>query len=393
MITGVALTAKINAARKEKRLTNIGCGQGLILRVTAAGKCSFIVRYRKEDGRYTNKVLGEYTKLTLASARERARKLIEASQPHTGAKAAAPLFGTFADERIESIRQRGKNGKRAMTCTAFRKALAPLDNFPINEITMPQAVAVIGAMNCSDSKKYHTAKFLIQLYNEAIQMGVMLLNPVQFITKQFKRPQSEGYSWVPLEQLQEAFWVPLLSVYDFIKYAYLLIALTGLRLSSALSIEWAWVDFEEQKITIPGEHMKTGKAFTVPITPHLKALLLKFKEAYPGPSQYVFYHWSVYNHKINTFESLPLRYLQGPVAANCGGRCTIHGLRKTLRTWMAKNGVNFDVGEACLAHEEKSSVVRAYQKYDFFDERMKVMSDWGEALLETLPEGFRVLLQ
>lgn len=50
------------------------------------------------------------------------------------------------------------------------------------------------------------------------------------------------------------------------------------------------------------------------------------------------------------------------------------------------------MAEACLAHEEKSAVVRAYQKYDYFDERMSVMTQWGNALIGTLPQEFKELM-
>ena len=388
IITAAALSAKINQARLERKAANIGCGQGLVMRVSVSGKCTFLARAKQKDGKLTNLVVGDYPKISLSSAREKAKALIEQT---AGNKSTGKMFKEFADERLGDIRTRGKNDKRFYTVRAFRKALEPLDNFRLDEITTQQAIAVIGALNCSESKKHHTAKFLNQLYNEAMQLGLTNSNPFIFLTRNFKRPKSEGYAWVRLENLQSAFWQPLINVPDFCKLGYLLIAFSGLRLGSAAALRWDWIN--DGVITVPGEAMKMGQDFRLPITPHLQRVLEHFKQDFGYQSDYVIYHWSPSAHKINTFESMPFRHLQGPVTANCHGTCTIHGLRKTLRTWLAESGINFEVAEACLAHEEKSAVVRAYQKYDFLDERREVMTKWGDALIDTLPDEFKRLVK
>lgn len=387
LITAAALSSKVNQARLAHKAANIGCGQGLVLRVSTSGRCTFLARAKQRDGKLTNKVIGEYPKISLSSAREKAKALIEETSSNNSS---AKFFKDFAEERLEDIRTRGKNDKRFMTVRAFVKALEPLNRFRLDEITTQQAIAVIGALNCSESKKHHTAKFLNQLYNEAMQLGLINSNPFIFLTRNFKRPKSEGYAWARLENLQAAFWQPLINVPDFCKLVYLLIAFSGLRLGSATALRWDWIN--DGVITVPGEAMKMGQDFRLPITPHLQRVLEHFKQDFGYKSDYVIYHWSPSGYKVNTFESMPFRHLQGPVTANCHGNCTIHGLRKTLRTWLAESGINFEVAEACLAHEEKSAVVRAYQKYDYFDERMAVMTQWGGALIETLPKEFKKLM-
>ncbi len=59
-------------------------------------------------------------------------------------------------------------------------------------------------------------------------------------------------------------------------------------------------------------------------------------------------------------------------------RLVMHGFRSMERTWMAEKQIRFEVAEACLAHQEKSSVVRAYSRSDYLDERREVMQRWNE---------------
>ena len=72
LITAAALASKINAARKLHKKSNIGCGKGLIARVSITGECSFYARSRQTNGKYTNVKIGEYPKMSLSSAREKA---------------------------------------------------------------------------------------------------------------------------------------------------------------------------------------------------------------------------------------------------------------------------------------------------------------------------------
>jgi hypothetical protein len=44
------------------------------------------------------------------------------------------------------------------------------------------------------------------------------------------------------------------------------------------------------------------------------------------------------------------------------GDFTVHGMRSAARSWMADNGVEFELAEACLAHAVGNASVQAYQR-------------------------------
>jgi integrase len=59
---------------------------------------------------------------------------------------------------------------------------------------------------------------------------------------------------------------------------------------------------------------------------------------------------------------------------------TVHGFRSSARSWMADNGVEFELAEACLAHVVGNSVVQAYQRSSMLERRRPLMERWAKFL-------------
>ena len=57
---------------------------------------------------------------------------------------------------------------------------------------------------------------------------------------------------------------------------------------------------------------------------------------------------------------------------------TVHGFRASARSWMADQGVAFEVAEAALAHTVGSAVVAAYQRSSMLELRRPVLSAWAD---------------
>jgi integrase len=60
------------------------------------------------------------------------------------------------------------------------------------------------------------------------------------------------------------------------------------------------------------------------------------------------------------------------------GKATAHGMRSAFRTWCAKTKVQFEIAEECLGHLVGTAVQRAYERPDYFDERVPVMKAWAD---------------
>jgi hypothetical protein len=55
-------------------------------------------------------------------------------------------------------------------------------------------------------------------------------------------------------------------------------------------------------------------------------------------------------------------------------------MRGAARSWMADNGVEFELAEACLAHAVGDATVQAYQRSSMLKRRRAVMARWGAFL-------------
>jgi integrase len=144
------------------------------------------------------------------------------------------------------------------------------------------------------------------------------------------------------------------------------LALTGTRMSEARFARWS--EIEGGVWTIPTERMKMRREHRVPLSPRALEILDQQRGQYPD----VIFPGSRPGRPIddNTIARL-LQRLAGPVTA--------HGCRSALKTWAAER-TNFapEISEAALAHTVRGSIMRAYLRTSFFDQRRRLMEAWAD---------------
>jgi hypothetical protein len=52
-------------------------------------------------------------------------------------------------------------------------------------------------------------------------------------------------------------------------------------------------------------------------------------------------------------------------------------MRSAARSWMADDGVEFELAEACLAHAVGNAVARSHQRSSMLERRRPVMQAWA----------------
>ena len=127
--------------------------------------------------------------------------------------------------------------------------------------------------------------------------------------------------------------------------------------------------------------MKGKREHRVPITEQMSVILSLQDKAYPNhkPTDRVFLPEKSPNYTLNRIQSIFNRKKIPTV---------LHGFRSTGRTWLAdqenpnlmENMIPFSVAESCLAHVEKSEVVRAYKRTDYLEQRRYAMQRWNDYL-------------
>ncbi len=384
------LESKIKEYRKTGQRKSIGCGEHVILQVYGTAKPIFFARIVDKDRKEKKIRLGTYPDLKLGEARQQARAVIaDLQQAAVAAELEAanqcPPFGAFIDQWLETKKD-GEANKRFMTLRGLRRHISALDGKRLNEIRPADLCEVLDNQETTAGVRFRAVQCFNQAMKYAINRGLLEHNPCAALTNAaegiYKKPKVKGFESVPPAELKSKFFDRLIFAPVQAKLILTYIAMSCARLEEAVNLRWSWIDQEKRLITIPAEFMKMARPHTVPLTPQLEAVLQAYTHYFPKQGDLVFY---AANDPTKT-----VRYaaIQTPVRSACKGIATIHGLRKTARTYFAENHADFEVAERCLAHEEKSGVVRAYQKYDYLEERRALLEQWDAFILGQLPPEF-----
>ena len=84
----------------------------------------------------------------------------------------------------------------------------------------------------------------------------------------------------------------------------------------------------------------------------------------------------------HVFAGRPMRGLSNMTMAmvlrRMGVDATTHGFRSSARSWMADQGVAFELAEAALAHQVGNAVVQAYQRSSMLERRRPILAAWAD---------------
>jgi integrase len=152
--------------------------------------------------------------------------------------------------------------------------------------------------------------------------------------------------------------------------------LTATRTNETLGAQWREIDLDNAIWTIPPDRMKTGDAFSVPLSERAVAILAEARHMArkePTPDSFLFFG----ARPRQPLSSMALAMLM----RRMGVDATPHGFRTSFRTWCSDVAhVEFEVAESCLSHRVGSAVSRAYARSDMLERRRPVMAQWAAFL-------------
>lgn len=315
----------------------------------------------------------------------------------------APTFAEYSQEWLKfficdpNSENTHKNNKRYSTLKSSIKVLAGLSNYKIDRITPTIVDKILSSSDKSQGAKYNAIRAMNQCLNSAVVDGVIpsnpcinMLNSHGLISQKYRKPKVIGYAWVQAEDLGEKFFNKLKHEQIMHRVVFLMLAFTCLRIGSLIAMQWAWIDFENKVIHVPAYYMKMSRDFDIPLTVFMEQLLNFWKnhcDAYEMQSEYVFFA------KSSMYKPIRLVQLQEAVTNCTQKEVTMHGIRKSARTWMAKIGVPETIAEYVLSHVRESSLVNVYNKHDYLRERMGVMRLWNYFIYSLLPDEFKALVK
>jgi integrase len=355
---------------------------GFGLRVSDKGRKSWVMMYRMH-GRLRRHTLGAYPALSLADARDAARKAAQQLQEgvdpaaQKAARRTAAPPDTFSNIVANFIDRHAKRNNRSWmeTKRVFAKYVEPdWGKRPLESINRRDVIDLVDRVS-DDHGPYMSNRVLAavrKLFNWCLERDVITATPVAGIKPPGKEQRRERV--LTADELRALWSASQELAYPF-GHMFQMLLLTACRRDEIAALRWSWIDEESAVINIPAEYYKTGRGHEIPLSPQATKIL----ESLPrltGP--YVFSSRSG-DRPVSGFTNVKKRF------DNRSGvkEWRFHDLRRTAATRMAELGFA-GVVKHVLGHTD-NSVTAIYDRYGRLPEKRHALEAWGRKL-ETIIE-------
>jgi integrase len=373
--------------------------QGLQLRVRGkAGGTSrtWLFRYRWR-GEWVRLTVGHYPGMDLADARQIAhalrRKIDEGIDPRRArpkrnpSTAPLPLSSTVATSDRHSIeflasefmeRYVRPNRKRPEYAERILKADI-LPHWKGRDARTIEAYEVIELLDRIVDRgslvmANRVAAILTQLFKFGIHRRIISASPVQLLYRPGgkEKPKERALSD---DELRALLAEPKAATrYQRLAHALLALLLTGQRRGELALARWSDVDLKAKTWTIPAENSKTGRGHVVPLSDWacdefaaLKTLAKRSPFVLPA------------NGGSRPID--PKQLTRG--VARCQTRMqelgvsvfTLHDLRRTVRTGLARLKIAPHIAERVMNHAQEK-IPGTYDVHDYMDEKREALDKW-----------------
>lgn len=383
---------KITSAKPMGKPYNLADGQGLVLIVQTTGSKLWRFRYRY-GGVQKTLHLGPWPTISLVDAREKCREarkamaagldpVLEKKRAKITAKFAVAT--TFKEVALEWIAKCEREGRADVTLDKIRWLLGmayPLiGTLPINSITPAETLAVLRKVETKG--RYESARRMRSVLSRIFRYGIATARCDRDVAADLR-----GALTTPRTTHHAAITDPrevgiLLKTME--TYTGQAVTRIAMRLSPHLFVrpgelrqaEWSEIDVDKAIWSIPAERMKMRRPHKVPLSRQVLEMLEELREI-TGHRQHLFPCMGRPRKPMSeNGVNQALRRL-----GYQSGEMTAHGFRAMAATLLNEMGCwHPDAIERQLAHQEMSSVRRAYARGEYWDERVAMMQHWSDYL-------------
>lgn len=375
---------------KEPGLHFVGGVAGLALQVLPSGGRTWILR-ATVGGRRRDMGLGGYPDVTLAEARDEARK-------------ARALIRSGVDPIQKAKAARDALKAEAMKATSFRQAVEAYvaahaagwrnakHRAQWTNSLKTHAYPILGDLSVAHIEMAHVIKVLDPIWREKTETAKRVRgriervldwaatrglrdghNPARWkglletvLPKPDKVAQVVHHRALPYSDLP-AFMARLQDQASTGAVALRFTILTAARSGEVRGARWSEIDLRKKLWTVPGNRMKAGREHRVPLSSEALSLLEQLPRV--AGSDLVFPAARGGQLSDMTLSAVLRRMNVDAVP---------HGFRSTFRDWVAEcTRHGSDVAEMALAHTIGSKVEAAYRRGDLFEKRRALAEDWA----------------
>jgi integrase len=379
-------------------------GGGLLLEVDPAGRKYWMWRHRfppTKDGRRQDLRLGPYPHLSLKAARQKRdeqRLLLreqgidpcqakKEARTQQWSKQSGPTFAQVAEDWHSTKTAGTWSGRHSddVAKKLARDILPALGGLPIEAITTQDCLAVLRAIEQRGSNETakRTLGVISLVMDYAVALGHCLHNPAHALKRHAPIKQITSHfpciSWGELPELLGAMRTNAIHADASTLHAMWLLALTFVRTSELIAAQWGEIELAESVWTVPAERMKgrrgSRREHLVPLSRQAVGIFQN-QWGLTGPEGYVFKSLRTGSgHISNNTVNMALKRM------GFDGRMCGHGFRSLAMTNVQEQlGIELRIADRQLAHIEKNKVMAAYNRAEYWPQRVEMMQRWADLL-------------
>ena len=359
---------------------DLGGPPGFHVRVSAGGVKTFALLYRR-GGKKRKWTIGRFPSVSLADARDKAKRVDVLKEDPQKAKVELRRAGTFLSLMAAYFRANRRKLKRRTLEEWLR--IAKVELRPELGTMLPHEITRGDLRTLLDRKAQKSPymanrilEVIRRVYSWGVETDKVTASPCiglkkPGVEKQRERVLSPDEIKRVLKVLDQDKPVsketgkelPSLKPYaPFFRLA----LLTAARKSELLEAKWSDVDLEGALWTIA--ETKMGRAHVLP----LPAAAVSILEALPREGDYIFRETG----RITAHPKKGIAWLR----QRTGIDFRIHDLRRTTATGLAQLGVRSEVISAVLNHVSGQEATRVYQRHKWIPEMRQALERWAQEL-------------
>lgn len=386
-------------ARQHER-ARLADGGGLYLSIRTRGHpARWLFRY-KVDGEQFYEGLGQLIAVPARAARAKAAQLrldigrgdyphlkreqaqadvvVEAQQAVANGRTVAVAVEEFLEVRTPS---KNKAHARQWDQTLRDYIVTPLGATQVRDLTRGQLIDALRALwSESNETARRTLSRLRRVLDREIALNhldqnIATLGPIQAALGS-QRSKTKNHKSMPFSQVP-GFLAVIAKERTIAAEALRFLTLTVARTIEVRTLRWPHLEIDQRLWTVPEALSKTDRPHRVPLSKPAVAILRDMQSIADDPNGLVFPGESE-NGQLSENTLLAVMARHG-----WKGKATPHGMRAAFRTWCSKTNVKFEIAEECLAHLVGTKTQRAYERPDYFDERVPIMKAWADFVMPT----------
>ncbi|WP_017772320.1 tyrosine-type recombinase/integrase [Paraburkholderia kururiensis] len=391
---------RIRALRPKAARYPVSDGAGLILEIMPSGSKFWRYRYSLHGKRQSPVTIGEYPAVSLAAARERARRYTEIvssgvspvadARKDRGATKRLDTVRDFAGYWIEEQMADKSAEYQRTTKRALEKDVYPaIGNKAVAEVTPGDVLAICDRIKKRGAPKMalHTRNVVKRLYEYAIARQLVTVNPAQAVVARFVATQESRDRVLSPDEIGHV----LRAVYGSsirrpLKLAIHLLVLTMVRKSELIEARWSEFDLDAGVWRIPAERMKKDREHWVYLAPQAVQMLRELHEGrtsqlyvFPssrGPDRPI--AKSTLNQAVRALD-LEVQHF------------VLHDFRRTASTHLHEMGHPSDAIEKALAHTIRG-IKGVYNRAEYAEQRRHILALWAAFVETQIDEGRKVII-